>query len=273
MTRLEHPEANKIQQGAIFNCVVVPDYDNCKCSGIVLTARCDLEHNKHTVVNYLPVVEFKDWARRSLCSILAARMRHELQEAINAALVKKGVSTQIRETFPLVDVIQRETKGAEQAALLEKCEQLQLVSSVTPRSSSLCKEAKEILSIAGKKCDKVIEELIQHKLGEFYFLQATDVYSSSPEGYVVLLRNMRTMDCGLTERILAGTTSAEAQGFPEWQTHLTFALESICMVTGVLRSPDIEHLTQQFANLFVRVGLEDHTQSAIAEHIRMAKSL
>ena len=55
--RLEHPKSGKLQQGALFNCVLVSGYEGCPCHGLVLTARCDLEHGKYSVINYLPVVD------------------------------------------------------------------------------------------------------------------------------------------------------------------------------------------------------------------------
>jgi hypothetical protein len=271
MTRLIHPEANKVQQGSIFNNVVVPGYENCKCCGIVLTARCDLEHGKHNLINYLPVVRFTDWASRALPFILARRLRTELKNEITKALIKRGVSALIRETYPLIDVINQETQGSERATLLQKAGQLEVVARAASRSGDFCPETKEILTIAGKKTDKLVEELIQQKLGEYYFLEATDACIAPTQGHVVLLRNMQTMDCKLMERIVAGITSEAAQACPDCQTHLTFAHEPICLVTGVLRSPDVEHLAQQFATLFIRIGLEDQSEATILQHRQLAR--
>jgi len=52
---------------------------------------------------------------------------------------------------------------------------------------------------------------------------------------------------------------------------LVFTHQPLCMITGVLRSPDIEHLAQQFSNLFVRIGLDDHDDKTVHLHLEIAK--
>ena len=271
--RLKHPEAATIEQGAIFNCTVVPGYKSCKCWGIILTARCDLEHNKHSVTNYLPIVRFSDWLQRGVPNILSRRLRPALEKDIAHQLKIKGVSERLYAIFPLEDVIRQETKGSDQTNLLAKCANLRIVSSTASQVDGLCSEAKEVIRISGKQCDKLIEELIEQKLGEYYFLDCVDVYDRTKEGFVVLLRNMRAMDCELTNRIFAGLPKEKADPDLIKVSELTFEHEPICMVTGVLRSPDVEHLAQHFANLFVRIGLEDHALDTVSYHQQLSKSL
>jgi hypothetical protein len=114
---------------------------------------------------------------------------------------------------------------------------------------------------------------VQGKLTEYYFLDAVDVHERSldGEGYVVLLRNMRTMSTEHALTIAAGLEQERAQSDTALLSVVTFDHEPICMVTGVLRSPDVEHLAQYFANLFVRIGLEDHLDRTIDRHQRIAK--
>ena len=267
--RLVHPESGRIQQGSIFNCAYIPGYENCKAYGIVLTARCDLEHNKHSVINYLPVVQFADWAHRGLVSLLARRIYKDLHRDIENALIRKGVSEEIRRTFPIEDVITRETSGNEQKQLLDKHSKFKLVSNALSLNGTFCSEAKEIVRIAGKNGSKIVEELIEQKLGEFYFIENVDVCNSDPDGFVVLMRNMQSLPCKLMDRIIEGLSFDDVSLTREEAIHVNSQYEPICMVTGVLRSPDIEHLTQQFANLFVRIGLEDQSQTTVERHIAL----
>jgi hypothetical protein len=269
--RLEHPKAVKIQQGAVLNCVVVPGYDNCNCYGIVMTARCDLEHEKHTVINYLPVVRFADWVHRGMSYLLAKRLRGSLASVIEKALTNKGVSTLVRNTFPLRDILAKETKGKDQKTLLQKCDQLDLVDTIVSLGGAFYPHTTALMQIESKQCDNIVGDLVQHKLGEYYFLDAADIYDTSAEGYVVLLRHMRTMSCRLSLRIVEGLSAEEAKTDPEAVSQLCFSHDPICMITGVLRSPDIEHLAQQFANLFVRIGLEDYADTIVEHHAIMAK--
>lgn len=270
--RLEYPKSGKLQQGALFNCVLVPGYEACPCHGIVLTARCDLEHGKYSVINYLPVVRFSDWARREMCYLLARRIHKSVQASVNKALSDKKVTPYVLETFPLQDIIKKVTSGKDRENLLAKLEHLQVIESVMSLGGRHSSRSSELIHIDGKQCDTVVRELIQGKLPEYYFLDAVDIYPPSSEGYVVLLRNMRTLSTEYTSRIVDGIDRESAASDAGLMSVLTFAHEPICMITGVLRSPDIEHLAQYFANLFVRIGLEDHEDQIIEQHQTIAKA-
>jgi len=272
--RLEHPVAGKAQQGAIFNCAIVPGYEGCACFGIVITARCDLEHHKHSVINYLPIVRFTDCVVRHLSVSLARRVYKDLDKKIGNSLRSKGVSEDIRKTFPLEDIVTMEFKGKDRAALLEKCHQLQMSRDLLNSTHSFePAKARSLFALATSETPSLVEELIHQKLGEFYFLTSVDCCAPSTEGFVVLLRNMQTMDKSLMNAIVAGLTPESAKLHKGYDHFLSFKHEPICLITGVLRSPDLEHLAQQFANLFVRIGLDDHEQSTIDTHIQLAKLL
>lgn len=272
--RLQHPIAGKTQQGAIFNCATAPGYQGCNCWGIVLTARCDLEHNKQTVINYLPIVTFRDWIVRHLALHLAKRTLKDLGKDLANALQARGVSEQIRDTFPIEDIIQRETKGKERTVLLEKAATLALAKEMLqPGTLASDNAAKALVSKSGKKSEALIQELIEQKLAEFYFLESVDCQAKVGEGFVVLLRHMSTMDTCIMQHIVQGLTPKVAKKLSRSDQHLSFAHEPICMVVGVLRSPDLEHLSQQFAHLFTRIGLEDHRQETFDTHIHLCHTL
>jgi hypothetical protein len=269
--RLEHPQAGRIQQGGIFNCLLEPGYSEYRCHGIVLTARCDLEHNKQSVINFLPILPFRAWVERALCRILAQRLTREISRAVEKQLREKGVSDQVLTTFPLADIATRETRGRERDELLKRVEELDLVRSAAGELTSKCSVVSDVIRIAGKRADRLVEEMIQQKLQDYYFLDGLDVTEREPTGSVILLRNMRSLAPDLMNRIVGGIAAEDVAGDTSIDHILTFAHEPICMITGVLRSPDIEHLGQQFANLFVRIGLEDHDRQQIERHCELAK--
>jgi hypothetical protein len=269
--RLEYPQAGNIQQGAIFNCVVVSRYEKCKCHGIVLTARCDLAHQKYSVISYLPIVRFSDWVQREMSYLLAKRLHADFTKSITKTLISKRVSEKVQGTYPLKEIILKESKGKEQATLLDKCNQIDLLLRVISLGGRFCPEWKSVIQIEVKQCDSVIKELIQQKLGEYYFLDGVDIFDESTEGHVILLRNMQTMEIDVMEKIVAGISVKDFTDSTTIPKSLTFGHESDCMITGVLRSPDIEHLAQQFATLFVRIGLEDYNESTYEQHSQIAK--
>lgn len=269
--RLEHPQAGKIQQGALFNCALVPGYEGCPCHGLVLTARCDLEHGKHSVINYLPVVRFSDWATREMCYLLAKRLQKSVEGQINKTLSDRKVTPYVLSTFPLRGIVERATSGKERVNLLAKLEQNKLIEAVLSLRGRRSLHCHDLICVDGKQADTLIRELIQGKLPEYYFLDAVDIYDGSSEGHVVILRHMQTLSAEHASRIVAGLERENARSDESLTSVLTFDHEPICMVTGVLRSPDIEHLAQYFANLFVRIGLEDHDDETVERHQNLAK--
>ena len=271
--RLEYPEPNKAQQGAIFNCVNVVGYEGCQCYGLILTARCDLEHNKQSVINYLPVVRFRDWAARSLVNILSRRSCSELAQDIDSRLDQKQITSRIRETFTLEDIVTREFADKDQNALLDKLRKYKLLKNVLLLNGSYCHNAGDVIREAGRKCDTIIKELVEQKLGEYYFIESVDLHAPISEGFVILLRSMQTLPSDIMARVVKGFDISEFDPAASGVEMLNLVHEPLCMITGVLRSPDIEHLAQQFANLFVRIGLEDQGQVTVNRHLATAKSL
>jgi hypothetical protein len=147
-----------------------------------------------------------------------------------------------------------------------------VIEAVTSLGGRHTSQSSDHIQIEGKQCDTLVKELIQGKLSEYYFLDAVDINEHSADGYVVLLRSMRMLSTEYASKIVAGLEQQSAQSDPGLMSILTFAHEPICMMTGVLRSPDIEHLAQYSANLFVRIGLEDHEDQTIEHHQNTAKS-
>lgn len=264
--RLLHPKSTEADQGAIFNCVKLRGYEDCKCWGVIITARCDLAQNKVASVNYLPIVRFTDWASRELCHQVARRTSADLRGNLVATLKSKyGVTEKLLEIFPLKEIILKECKAAERAAMTSKLEQLALLESALALNGSHCINYKEVLSTGSTHCKKITQEIISHRVADQYFLDAVDVYDTDGEGFVVLLRNVRSMSITLLRQIAVGIQADKLPNNEETSQHLHF-IDPLCLITGVLRSPDVEHLMQHFANLFVRIGLEDHPKETVDFH-------
>ena len=271
--RLEHPRSGKIQQGAFFNCALVSGYEGCPCHGIVLTARCDLEHDKHTIINYLPIVRFTDWSHRDMCYALAKRIHKSVYSSITSALDRQKVSRYIQDTFPLRDIILKETTGKQQESLLERLGHLEVIERIVALGGRFSSYRDALVSIDQKAGDAIVKDLIQGRLAEYYFIGSVDVNEGSKSGYVVLLRRMQTLSCDIMRSIVAGLEDHQARMDSSVASALTFDHAPICMITGVLRSPDVEHLAQQFANQFVRIGLEDHEDVTITYHQQLVRGL
>jgi hypothetical protein len=272
--RLTLPKANSIEQGSIFSCARAPSLPHCQSWGIVMTARCDLEHRKNSAVNYLPIIRFQDYLTTDFVQTIARRSIKQNESDIHKALKQKEVTDGCLSTYPLRTIIDRETTSKQRQMLLDKLDFIEAARAIIIDSPPYApKQVSTILVNASKPANTLITELIKQQLPEHYFLEAVDTCGKPSEGYVILLRHMMTMPTNIMARVGAGITKEQADSIPNSANHLSFDHEPISMVLGVLRSPDMEHLAQHYASLFVRVGLEDQRNETIDSHIAFVETI
>ena len=93
-----NPGRGPMTQGTLFSGAVAADYDGCGTYGIVITARCDIAHDKVQMHNYLPVVALDDWLHRDGRVLLARHLVSEAIGAMRGALKESGFSPLILDT-------------------------------------------------------------------------------------------------------------------------------------------------------------------------------
>jgi hypothetical protein len=94
---IAYPQRGPMTQGTIFTCALAGDYVGCSTSGLILTARCDIAHEKARVLNYIPVVSLDDWLHRDGRVILAQRLLAECVGGMRSTLKDGGFSPAILE--------------------------------------------------------------------------------------------------------------------------------------------------------------------------------
>jgi hypothetical protein len=271
--RLLSPKSNHLQQGSIFNCLRVPRYESCSCSGLVLTARCDLEHCKQSVISFLPIVSIDDWLERDFCRLLADRLQKSIRTEIHEKLCQAGITAELVEIYTLEQVIERELVGKARTAAQELAAQL---ASIDCALKTPGHKYSDIVGLVGKKtkvAERLLEDLVQQRLPEYYYLNDVDVSRNSDEGYVVLLRGMVSLPTENFAPICEGIETDQIRARKDINSWLDPDADAICLITGVLRTPDIEHLTQTFAQLFVRIGLEDQTGCLVGKLNQITKKI
>lgn len=250
IVRIIPPQDSKITQGTIICSLYVHGYEDCQTSGIVLTARCDLENSKNSVIHILPIVKFDDWSERDLCDIVARRALKSDKNSFSEMLTKKNVSKFIQDTFDPEEIIVKQIPANERKQFNEKLVQIRRIDQVIDLNGVKCTEAKGFLKTHQKISKAVIRELVQHKLSEYYFLENINPLVSSKTGYVVLFRRMIILPaaiaihCGKNGVCLDDLSRYEGR-YPGISNSFTFDFETSSIPTGTLRSPDIEHLTLQ----------------------------
>jgi len=230
---------------------------------MIVTARCDLVRQKQSIVNYLPVIPIHAWIESDLCALVSDAVLKSEPKKLENLLKQHGVSEERLKTFGFEKVIEKEVKEKARNQLRVVQNKILLATKILSGVASP-DERKEIVNLENKIAASLITNLVKQLLPEYYFINCVDICSPQAIGYAVLLRRMRTVPTDLIEEINDGI---EAEGGDAYNRDpLSIPQGSLCMFTGVLRSPDLEHLLQNFTTLYTRIGLEDQ-KPEISENI------
>jgi hypothetical protein len=258
----------------LFSCGVAAEYEGCETYGLAITARCDTANDKVQIYNYLPVVALDDWLHRDGRMILAERLEAEALGGLKAVLRDSGYNPAVLDTekpdflvahfFPVTA-----TEKAKIAARKRATDQLQRYELAQRAKQSLPQEriCLEVAATHQKYVTSLIDELVRHKLGGYYFLEQVDV-NGDDRGFVVLVREIQAIPRKLAQLIVDGLDrqafAAICAASPEFRGRLQISSEQLAMPVGMVKSPNIEHLMQSFALLFGRIGIADLTNDYIS---------
>ncbi len=273
-----HPYGN-LTQGSVITCAYAERYANCEVHGLVITARCDIAQNKYPVLNYLPIVTLKDWLERDGQDLLIEDARNDLAGQIRNILRQAGLSTSLlgcveleaiaKAHFPIEEGTKSQRKAAASfSKLASDTKHLEeLVSKESPQSMTLWLQKER-----PKKIEDLIRRLFRHQVNGHYFLERISIESDSPEGYVVLLREVASISRDVSDKIGSGLEKERYEELCKASDRNDFGLsipwDSIAMPIVEIGSPTIEHVLQTFSNLFSRIGITDPDENEIREMVQ-----
>jgi hypothetical protein len=250
-------------QGTIFTCATAADYVGCATFGIILTARCDIAHDKVRVHNYLPVVKLDDWLHRDGRVILGQRAIADATASMKGVLKEGNRSPAILETELPRTILEALFPSSSDKKLRERferaCVRLELAQrccASQPDENMIIKLATEVPRLR----DALITELVHNNLNGFYFLNSVEPNDPS-HGYVVLVREVQTIPRDLSHAVSEGldrhTHEHLCNSDPSLANKLIVGDDDYACPIGQIQSPHLEHLLQTFSILFSRIGLPD----------------
>jgi hypothetical protein len=264
-----------LDQGMIFTCARAANYPQCQVHGVIITARCDIAHSKVPILNYLPIVRLEDWLRRDFISVASGRARKEVEGKFGSLLKNNSFNPSVLLTEPprviLDTLFPSENKALNKARqAVETCvselEFLEEIESAAPGGILL----KELYNRFPKVASGIVRECVQYRLNSYYFLSSIDPQDEERAGYVVLLREVQTLTPALSHAVVCGLDSVKYERIcstdPLSAGKLDFTVDDFAMPISQIQSPNIEHLMQSFAMLFLRIGIEDMNRDYI-EHV------
>ena len=240
--------SGRITQGDLIEGLSTFGYEDSRCFGLVITARCDLAHSKTSFINYLPVVPIEEWLTRS-------GWRSPVQTAVSDllnTLVNELNKLKVQDSGYIIDLLK--TYGPEDA--------LNAVGpSPNPRIVTLIDDIGSCLKCLNDMANmtlrvgsvKVVKEAVQKFLGKVIGRELADVHYLP-----VQLGGERQIDCVVLFRHVHGfivenlERLAPVLGPPA----VTSKVSHLGRVARVI-SPHIELIMQRFSLVFCRVGTPD----------------
>lgn len=256
---IARPTWGRIKQGTIFTGAIAEGYQDCEVDGVVITARCDLVHDKVPLVNYLPVVRFDDWLKRDYARLLATRLEKSALGRIRDLLVAEGHSPTVLETLSPERVVEelfpeegargkavrRGEKAREATAAIDLCRSC---ADGHPVLENLLVDLEEL---DPKAAQGLREECVRDRLSDYHFLSHVD-QDGRHDGHVVLLRQVYHLPQALAADV-AGGLELPCSEFPD----ALLASSGFAAPMGEIRSPFVELMMQRFMLLFSRIGVPD----------------
>lgn len=253
--------------------------DASMCTGLIITPRCDLSHNKSPVVNYLPIVPISDFMRSDGGFRLAARelkrvvdvSRNVAQEARVTAFVDLGMSVAEIASIksPEVSDTAAALKLRKQLNALQEQEDLRKTLENAIASGKLENGALRDL-IPEKELTKFLSDVIRNNISDVHFIPPYPHLLPFPS--VVLLRHVLTApiavlkiasECRRQEDWAAASAGNPIPGYP----CNSVLPERILRV----KSPFIESTLARFAALYGRIGVRDIDADELESFVEESK--
>jgi hypothetical protein len=256
------PKNTGLTQGIIFTGAIAEQYRGCAVYGVIITARCDIAHDKAHVYNYLPIVSFSDWMERDFVDLVLPALKKNINSNISSLLKNMKFSPSIMMSAAPSEVYERLVKETASKKAKESFEKnLQFLQDVDDVEKSFTKEKLvKLVNDFPSLRDDFINRLLNHNLNGYYFLESIDVGDIN-EGFVVLLREIGSIPRYLASKLQDGFAVDELgliiQSNAACQDKICFEGIEYAMPISQLLSPNIEHLMQSFGSTFCRIGVKD----------------
>ncbi len=269
---LDTMNPTSISQGSIITSCRAARYDGLSVYGLIITARCDIEHSKVAIYNYLPISRLEDWLLLDGAEIIADRAIASLNGVMKSCLAQSGRPKDLLE-YVERDLILQELKKDEHKNSTNIYEQF----SEAYLNYELCKSVFDeidrelranVLKKNGKMCSSLMKELREHRLSDFHYLPRV-ISDQQPTGYVANLREVRNIS-SLTARLVENGLEPSEFGASSKvgravRSDLDFSHpdHTFAMPISQIKSPEIEFVLQRFSNLFGRIGVTDFNRDEI----------
>lgn len=254
----------ELTQGSIITGIRSSRYPNEQCSGIIISARCDLANDKIEKIYYLCAVPFKQWIfSNNGFHVLIDSKINDLESNISCALSKKGLDWNTLKNFSeqefLTVVSDPENNVAEKVKSNYK-----KYKSYSCENMSLCQK-KEVFRNEVNLIKSSCSNIMSGKHSHYSYIPPLAFHKdggSIESGLIIDHQELDFLTIETAKIIVTGKMDSESDDLSE-QTKMEYNQRFfICdppgfsIIDSSVDSPWIEYLLQRFSNFFTRIGVD-----------------
>lgn len=262
------PKTNEFTQGTVFSCAYGENYKDEPVYGLVITARCDAAQEKVPVFNYVPLVPLSSWILAEGAALMLDRIEADCLNTIRNHLKAAKLSDSLLKSHSPNEIYDAHfQKHENEKSRKSQCDKFREAAQQFNETRELhgCRmdtlRLKRHLVPHQGKVDAVLKELSGHRLAGYYLLRELKSLEEDDCGdYVALLREVHHIPSSVAKQIAKGISAEDwgASGCTLTPCPKFCLKDDISLPVGKLKSPWIEHLMQNFAMLFSRIGVKDN---------------
>jgi hypothetical protein len=264
--KIKHPINKEICQGLIFSCAQAEEYAGTDVFGFIVTARCDITHDKVHIYNYIPIVSLDDWLKIDGTRIILEQTKKNALNNVTNIFKNLRLSPDLLtsvESERIIAMIEDKHSSKTNKKTIDKLKlEFRKIKEIDNYDIALSRSVSNLSNLANSAIEDVLKRLFNHNLPGYYFLDDIE-HDGKHTGYVLLLREVRMIPAEIMKIVTQGVDEEEAKiRFGQDVTYFKFS-ESWNYVypVGKLSSPETEHVLQCFSLLFTRIGVEDINRS------------
>ncbi len=263
----------ELTQGSIIADIRSEKYDNLRCKGIIISARCDFAQDKIKQFHYLSAMDIKDWIFEELyCTIVEECIKSEKGQ-IRKCAEKYRLDFGTLEGFgyeKMKEVLKHHVPKKELVSVLESCELCEWDEKLL-----VVKDRKKQREFLGNKaCKKKfiskVNTLLCSAYPKFAFIPQKGYMNSESliQGLVVDLQDVHQIDMKFKKGLLNNEYDYQIIKDEELRRELNryFFFENeddFVIIEGMVQSPWIEYILQMFAHSFIRIGVDNAPQDEV----------
>lgn len=252
-------EIKRFQQGSLFYGAIVDNLDYAVW-GVIITPRCDIEQNKVSTVNYLPIIKFADWKNLHLISIYQAEELTKRKANLKQIFESQNIPQNLLNVKYRLSVDDLSKIFATTNIPKNFIPELQLYWDL--HDIKFCKDRLN----QWKNYNNRISELISGRMERYLLLEHWD--EQKTDFFVILLTEVKHLQIRTAQSLLSGVRPNMIDVEKDDLFYDNKRVRDTYRIVANLSSPYIEYICQKFSNAFFRIGIQDWPHKDLSTQLK-----